>query len=82
MIALEVYSDAIFYFRADISKKIAAIFFVFVKLHNGLMEEKIQTHLENEFMTSHFYEFLGSKKLKTEPKSLEPQVAYILPFVR
>jgi hypothetical protein len=26
MIALEVYSDAIFYFRADISKKIAAIF--------------------------------------------------------
>ena len=42
----------------------------------------MQTHLENEFMTSHFYEFLGSKKLKTEPKSLEPQVAYILPFVR
>lgn len=54
----------------------------FVKMHNRLMEEKIQTHLENEFMTSHFYEFLGSKKLKTEPKSLEPQVAYILPFVR
>lgn len=54
----------------------------FVKMHNRLMEEKIQTHLENEFMTSHFYEFLRSKKLKTEPKSLEPQVAYILPFVR
>ena len=51
-------------------------------MHNRLMEEKIQTHLENEFMTSHFYEFLRSKKLKTEPKSLEPQVAYILPFVR
>lgn len=26
MIALEVYSDAIFYFRADISKKITTIF--------------------------------------------------------
>lgn len=55
---------------------------LFVKMHNRLMEEKIQTHLENEFMTSHFYEFLRSKKLKTESKSLEPQVAYILPFVR
>lgn len=51
-------------------------------MHNRLMEEKIQTHLENEFIASYFYKFLGSKKLKTEPKSLEPQFAYILPFVR
>ena len=41
MIALEVYSDAIFYFGADISKKIATIFFVFVKLHNGLIMKNV-----------------------------------------
>lgn len=63
-------------------RELQLFFKAFVKMHNRLMEEKIQTHLENEFMTSHFYEFLRSKKLKTEPKSLEPQVAYILPFVR
>jgi len=51
-------------------------------MHNRDIGEKIQTHIENEFIASYFYEFLGSKKLKTEPKSLEPQVAYILPFVR
>ena len=51
-------------------------------MHNRLMGEKKQTPIENEFIAFHFYEFLGSKKLKTEPKSLEPQVAYILPFVR
>jgi len=39
MIALEVYSDAIFYFRADISKKIAAIFF-------GVRQIAQQTHHE------------------------------------
>jgi hypothetical protein len=43
MIALEVYSDAIFYFGADISKKIVAIFFVLVKLHNRLIMKNIHT---------------------------------------
>lgn len=43
MIALEVYSDAIFYFRADISKKNAVIFLVFVKLHNRLIMKNIHT---------------------------------------
>lgn len=41
MIALEVYSDAIFYFGADISKKIATIFLVFVKLHNRLIMKNV-----------------------------------------
>lgn len=40
----------------------------FVKMHNRLMEEKIQTHLENEFMTSHFYEFLGEQKTENRAK--------------
>lgn len=48
MIALEVYSDAIFYFRADISKKIAAIFLVFVKLHNRDVSYLAYTHLKND----------------------------------
>ena len=48
MIALEVYSDAIFYFRADISKKIAAIFLVFVKLHNRDVSYLAYTHLNND----------------------------------
>ena len=39
MIALEVYSDAIFYFIADITKKIAAIFF-------GVRQIAQQTHHE------------------------------------
>ena len=43
MIALEVYSVAIFYFIADISKKIATIFLVFVKLHNGLIMKNVHT---------------------------------------
>lgn len=70
------------FFKRIYQRKLQLFFKAFVKMHNRLMEEKIQTHLENEFMTSHFYEFLRSKKMKTEPKSLEAQVAYILPFVR
>lgn len=41
MIALEVYSDAIFYFGADISKKIATIFLAFVKMHNRLIMKNV-----------------------------------------
>lgn len=48
MIALEVYSDAIFYFGADISKKIATIFLVFVKLHNSDVLYLAYTHLKND----------------------------------
>lgn len=57
MIALEVYSDAIFYFRADISKKIAAIFLVFVKLHNKLIMKNVHTLILKWFMTFVFCEF-------------------------
>ena len=39
MIALEVYSDATFYFRADISKKITTIFL-------GVRQNAQQTHHE------------------------------------
>lgn len=39
MIALEVYSVAIFYFRADISKKIATVFW-------GVRQIAQQTHHE------------------------------------
>lgn len=51
MIALEVYSDAIFYFRAYISKKIAAIFLAFVKLHNRLIMKNVHTLILKQFMT-------------------------------
>lgn len=57
MIALEVYSDAIFYFRAYISKKIAAIFLAFVKLHNRLIMKNVHTLILKQFMTFVFCEF-------------------------
>ena len=63
MIALEVYSDAIFYFRADISKKIAAIFLVFVKLHNRDVSYLAYNKIKNDKQAYDFLNILGSKQL-------------------